>query len=291
MPKFTSEQEKLIILLFGRFESPSVVRREFLKDQNIVGRPSQEFKPADFTGILRKFKKNGISARRKTREKPQNQEIIADVQEIFNAMPSTSLRQAARQTSVSKSTIHRVLTQDLQMKPYKALQVQKIDEPKKELRAVFCDWFIAHGENFANNVLFSDEKWFVLDSAPNRQNYRIWSTVPPNVLVECKYQGKKKVMCWVGVLQRKILGPFWFLDENRQPVTVNSGNYLQMLENSLAPALENFHLSRNTWFMQDGAPCHTSDRVIQFLQTKFPDRIISRRGTFPWPPNLRISTP
>ena len=40
---------------------------------------------------------------------------------------------------------------------------------------------------------------------------------------------------------------------------------------------------KNYWFQQDGAPCHTSATVIDFLRSKFNDRIISRGSAHHWP--------
>ena len=38
------------------------------------------------------------------------------------------------------------------------------------------------------------------------------------------------------------------------------------------------------WFQQDGAPCHTANQTFQFLQRKFPGRLMSKRGDIEWPP-------
>ena len=49
---FSSEQEKLIILLFGRFQSSTQVRREFIKHQNLKGRQASELRTQDFDWIF-----------------------------------------------------------------------------------------------------------------------------------------------------------------------------------------------------------------------------------------------
>ena len=133
-------------------------------------------------------------------------------------------------------------------------------------------------------VIFSDEKWWVLDSSPNSQNERRWSLFNPREYAECKYQGKKKVMCWMGFLQGAVLGPFWFVDEQQRPITLNQFSYLNMLEHDLWPVLRERRNLRRIWFMQDRATCHCTGRVLSWLGTKFNDRIISRRTPIPWPP-------
>ena len=63
------------------------------------------------------------------------------------------------------------------------------------LRLTFGVWCLSKIEtaaDFTPRVIFSDEKWWVLDSSPNSQNDRRWSLVNPREYAECKYQGKKK---------------------------------------------------------------------------------------------------
>ena len=59
-------------------------------------------------------------------------------------------------------------------------------------------------EDFPKQVIFSDEKWFTLVPHPNRKNTQ------PNRVRECRVQGSKKVMAWVGVLGDTVLPVHWF---------------------------------------------------------------------------------
>ena len=38
---------------------------------------------------------------------------------------------------------------------------------------------------FSSSVIFSDEKWWALDSVPNSQNERRWCLFNPKDVVEC----------------------------------------------------------------------------------------------------------
>jgi hypothetical protein len=40
------------------------------------------------------------------------------------------------------------------------------------------------------------------------------------------------------------------------------------------------------WFMQDGAPPHRKDYVLNYLKQKFKNRIIALGSNFAWPPCL-----
>ena len=39
------------------------------------------------------------------------------------------------------------------------------------------------------------------------------------------------------------------------------------------------------WCQQDGAPAHSSKVVLDWLETSFPQRLISIKSSFPWPAN------
>jgi hypothetical protein len=54
----------------------------------------------------------------------------------------------------------------------------------------------------------------------------------------------------------------YFLPKN---VTMNGERYKEVLENHLLPFME---IHRVSHFLQDGAPCHTSKKVKEFLKEK-----------------------
>ena len=55
-----------------------------------------------------------------------------------------------------------------------------------------------------------------------------------------------------------IIGPFFFENEQREAVTVNSDNYRAMLNEFLFTKIEEEDIG-NIWFQQDGATCHTAE--------------------------------
>jgi transposase len=65
--------------------------------------------------------------------------------------------------------------------------------------------------------------------------------------------------CFTGDVGR---GGLYFLPKN---VTMNGERYKEVLENHLLPFME---IHRASHFLQDGAPCHTSKKVKDFLKEK-----------------------
>ena len=185
----------------------------------------------------------------------ENVQLQHRVEVYYREHPETSVKIASAELEVPQSTLYRTL-KAIKMKPYKKLKAHKITENNKDMRKTFCFWFLSHRHGFEQTIIFSDEKWWVADSAPNSQNERFWSTVPPQNVAEVQYQGKTRVMCWMAIFFRAIIGLFWFLDVSQNPISVNQHVYLQMLENSFWPKIENHRILRRCWYQQDGAPCH-----------------------------------
>lgn len=92
-------------------------------------------------------------------------------------------------------------------------------------------------------------------------------------------------MIWAGIIDRHIVGPFFF------ERTVNAESYLQLLGNELVPELHVLNISEeNVVFQQDGAPAHFSAVVKSWLDENF-GAWIGRGGTLGWPPRSPDLTP
>ena len=85
-------------------------------------------------------------------------------------------------------------------------------------------------------------------------------------------------MCWAGIINGDII-LHWF------PVntSVNQHVYLEMLENVLWPAVRSVSTRRMYCFQQDGATAHCTNMVMNWLRSKFGERVISRNADHPWP--------
>ena len=79
-------------------------------------------------------------------------------------------------------------------------------------------------------------------------------------------------MCWVGMVNGKILPTNWF-EEIGKPVIVNGDKYLDLLEEAVWPALRIPTARKKLWFQQDGAPSHCTNRALAFFNEKFKSRL------------------
>ena len=85
--------------------------------------------------------------------------------------------------------------------------------------------------NFLDNIIFTDEATFLLSGEVNKQNYRHWSQENPHWVIEKNTQYPQKVNVWMGMINNRILGPYFFEGN------LNAELYLDFLSLELIPAL------------------------------------------------------
>ena len=151
---------------------------------------------------------------------------------------------------------------------------------QRKRRLTAANWFLSKTESFfTDQVIWTDEKYFVLKQCPNRKNSVIWAPANPHVLVQCKSQSNQKAMCWTGLYNGKVIGPFWIQG------TMDRNVYNTLLKDDIWPSIKGVTTRHSLYFMQDGATCHTVAENLKFLDEKFSGRVISNKTDIPWPPN------
>ena len=73
--------------------------------------------------------------------------------------------------------------------------------------------------------------------------------------------------------------------------SVDGDVYLDVLKTIVWPAVRGMATRRSYWFQQDGASPHVTAEVMEFLRSKFGDRIISRKSQHHWPPYIPDLSP
>ena len=110
---------------------------------------------------------------------------IDTVRELTVRSPKKSIRMRSSELGLTKSTVQRIIKQDLNLYPYKLEIKQTLTDRDKEQRFQMCTWFnemMENDEHWVGKIWFSDEARFHLDGSVNRQNCRIWRTEPPTLL-------------------------------------------------------------------------------------------------------------
>ena len=237
--------------------------------------------------IHRKFMESGsvVDAQRSGRPKSgRSEENIRVLEEAYALSQRKSIRRAAVELEISRSSIQRILRKDIKAFPYKLQAVHKLEEEDNDRRVEMCETLLYHYENdpsLLDNIWFSDEAVFHLSGRVNRHNTPIWGTENPKVIEE-KERDSPKLVVWCAISATGIIGPYFFRDDTRRTTTVTGENYLEMLQKFFLPELGNNALVENCYFQQDGAPAHYARKVRDYLNQVFPDRWIGRRGPLEW---------
>ncbi|GFV19820.1 transposable element Tc3 transposase [Trichonephila clavipes] len=161
-----------------------------------------------------------------------------------------------------------------------------------QARRRFVEWAqneIAVVPDFHKRILFSDEAHFWLNGYVNKQNCRVWSEANPQVYVKTPLH-PEKLTVWGALWAGRIIGPYFFKNDEGDNVTVNGDRYRAMITIFFIPELNN-HDVQELWFQQGGATCHTTGATINLLKDTFGDSLISRFGPVNWPPSSCDLTP
>ena len=144
---------------------------------------------------------------------------------------------------------------------------QKLHEGDFERRVAFCEWFLqkhADNSNFNQTLIMSDEAHFELNGCVNKQSIRFWTEENPKETIEISLHSER-VTVWCGIVEHRIIGPYFFEDGNGQTVTVNGQRYNDMINDFLIPKVNEMNVI-DPYFQQDGVTCHTTRLNMEILR-------------------------
>lgn len=275
---FSKEQASWIIPKFGEIKSLSKLRRAFRR-KFFPKNPRCVPDLKAFQRLVTRFDASA-AVRPPTPPGPNaaTDEDVERVKEFFETHPETHVREASENLGMSYGKVWLILRKKLHWRPYHPHLTTVLSPDNMASRLAACTFWLRQGEDWFERVIWSDEKWFMLQQPPNRKNTVFWAPTNPHTLIPCKKAHPTKVMAWVGIVDGRCLAVHWFEGP------VNGEEYLKMLQTVMWPAVRGLATRRQYWFQQDGAPCHVTPDVLRFLRSKFGDRLISRKTEHHWPP-------
>ena len=216
------------------------------------------------------FKFNDAARNEDDSEIEDELDVLLHVQEH----PKVSLTQRHRDLGFNVNFIRKVLKKH-HYKPFKPKFIHLLLPGDMDKRLDFCFWMMGHFEedrHFSSKILFTDEAMFTTNDIFSSQNSRCWSTENPHWVVECRSQTSEKINVWCGIVNNMILGPVFF-DNN-----VNGNIFLNFLQTEFMDLIEELPLAirHGLIFQLDGAPCHFSAQVREWLNVNFTNRWIGR---------------
>lgn len=194
--------------------------------------------------------------------------------------PSESTRLAAKHLEITRYEIQKTLKK-YKYKPYKIRPVQKLTDRHKQQRMALCQELLTRqneDRNFINKIIWTDEATFSTAGCFNRKNMHMWSQQNRHEIREIKFQGRRSIHVWCGILGNRVLGPIFFNGNLTGP------RFYNFLNNEISDILDNLPRQEGLIWQMDGAPPHNVQPVTEFLNQRFPTWI-GKNGPIRWASN------
>lgn len=235
---------------------------------------------------IQRYQETGGIADRPRSGRPRavrNPQLRRTVAQQIRRNPRRSQRSIARNVGVSRSTITRLLRQDLGLTAYRLQKAQLLSAPSRQKRLQRCQWLLQRfSAAQVDNIIFCDEKIFTLQEQWNPQNNRVYAASLADLPVQQRTlpraQHPTSVMVWAAVCSAGKL-PLHIIP---QGTTVDRFYYRdQILQQVLLPGANLLYPNQQWTFIQDGAPPHTARITQQWCATNLPDFVAKDD----WPPS------
>ena len=108
---------------------------------------------------------------------------VQAVRNHLEQLPRKSIRRLSQEVGISRTTVQRIIHNDLKLFPYKVQILQKQTDANKEERSELCQTINERIENNPGDlglILFSDQTHFRLSGHVNKQNMRFWASQQPH---------------------------------------------------------------------------------------------------------------
>lgn len=216
------------------------------------------------------------SGRPSTSHSDQN---VKKVRNMLNSDRRLSVRMLADECNIPKSTVHRIVTEDLGMRKICAKMVPKVlSDEQKAARATISRDLLEQCEsdpNFLDNVIMGDETWvFEYDPESKRQSAE-WHTADSPCPKKARMSKSRVNAMLIVFFDKRGIVHSEFVPQGQ---TVNSHFYLEVLKRLQSRVKRVRKEIANTWRLHhDNAPSHTAFIVTEYL---------AKRGvaTLPQPP-------
>src|SRR6218665_2583751 len=264
-----SEEDKIVIKFLRKnkhYGAKQLIKNFLDRGWTLVGL-KKLLRKIDLTGSSERCAGSG---RPRTARKNENIEQVQELVLSQEDKPKSHLtiREIAREVGISKTSVHKIVKQDLALKCFKKRQATYLTEANKQARRErskeLLDRYAAQIVNF---IWFTDKKLFTIATPKNSQK-----DISGNRLLHTRSTFSPSVMVSVGV---SALGK---TDIHLiEPGVKISGAYYRdyLLSEKLLPDIREY--SDYFTFQQDGANAHRARETVELLKKETPDFI---------PPNL-----
>ena len=244
--------------------------------------------------LLKKIHETDDVKRREGSGRPKSsrtENSINAVKELISSQedkPGTHAppNEISKMTDIPRTSIRRIIAEDLELQPFKKIKGQRIDTGTKEKRIEWCpNLFRVFTKQVFETAFFSDEKIFKVTQLLNVQND---CTYAPSASKKSTIENKRfyversgfAMSLMVSVAVSKIgKSSIFFVEPGAK---VSGAYYREKLLASMIPEMDRLTGYQPYVFMQDEARSHTANETVRFLNQQ---RYLTLLQPNMWPPN------
>lgn len=206
--------------------------------------------------------------------------VIKVVRERLRRNCAISARKTATDLKINRESAREIFRKDLKLFPFKKQKVHGVSGLSKQKRLERCKNILAG--HAGDEMIFSDEKIFVLEQFHNSQNDRVWSAnienIPEHKRHVPRFQNAVSVMVWAAISTRGKF-PLIFIEKG---VKINANYYVEeVLKKNVMPNAVKLFQDDYYCFQQDGAPSHTANLTQAWCKENLVDFLAKDK----WPPS------
>ena len=243
--------------------------------------------------LLRRVRDTGSTKRKQGSGRPRSARTEENVKAVGELVlseenkPQThkSTGQIARETSLTQSSVVRIIYTDLGLKCFKKRRVQELSNMNRLVRLSRSKMLLRkYSSNDVSSIWFADEKVFTVAAPKNPQNDRVYASVHTKKreiaterLLRKRTTFSQSVMVSAGISKLGCTALVFV-----EPGVKINGEYYRdvLLAQNLLPSIREIS-GEYFIFQQDYAPAHRARDTVSYLQSKTPAFI----SPDSWPPN------
>ena len=244
--------------------------------------------------LLKKIDETGDVKRREGSRRPKSsrtENYINAVKELISSQedkPGTHAtpNEISKMMDIPRTSIRRIIAEDLKLQPFKKIKGQRIDTRTKEKPIERCPNLLrVFTKQVLETAFFSDEKFLKVTQLLNVQNDR---TYAPSAYKKSTIENKRlyversgfPMSLMVSVAVSKVgKSSIFFVESGAK---VNGAYYREKLLVSMIPEMDRLTGYQPYVFMQNGARSHTANETVRFLNQQ---RYLTLLQPNMWRPN------
>ncbi|KAK0417925.1 hypothetical protein QR680_013281 [Steinernema hermaphroditum] len=222
--------------------------------------------------VVQRFEETGGIKDRQREGRPRSArtpKLMNMIRKKIQRNPQRSIRKLAREHEVSHETMRKLITDDLELVPYKLTKGQLLTDQNKESRLEKCRKMknLSRGDAL-QRILFTDEKIFTVQPYRNSQNQReLLPKGSPRVVKRENVHFPQSIMVWGGISglgKTKLV----FVPKGAK---INADTYRELiLEGAVIPWAQENAENIEWSLQQDWAPAHGAKKTLQWCEANLP---------------------